>query len=96
MADLRIDGDDIETAITELRVVEADLLSAQLMSDATASYTGHEGLASKVRDFASSWRIQRDDMQTAVRSIGGALTTIRDEFQQVDSELAGALTNGTQ
>lgn len=94
MADLRIDGEDIETAITELRSVEVDLLSARLISDATADYTGHDGLAAKVRDFASSWRIQREEMETAVRAIKGSLTTIRVEFEQVDSELATALQNG--
>ena len=57
MADLKIDVAELTASASRAERIAGDFTTAERIADETAGYTGHDGLAGKVHDFADKWDI---------------------------------------
>jgi hypothetical protein len=67
------------------------LSAAERIADETAGYTGHDGLAGKVRDFGDKWDIARGKLEDNLTFIADYLRAVVDTFEDLDTDLAASL-----
>lgn len=91
-ARLNVDTTSVRNLAGNLNVVKSTLSSAQASSGAVAGMVGNARLAGVITDFASKWDDRRTELIDQVDQLNSAATSIADAFEQVDSELARALT----
>ena len=94
MADLKIDASELRGSASRAERIAGDLRSAERIADETAGYTGHDGLADKVRDFGGKWDIARGKLDENLTFIADYLRAIVDTFDDLDTDLASAIKDG--
>jgi hypothetical protein len=90
LADLEIDYGRLDALIANLSTVRSEFESAERFAEQTAELTGHDGLASVVRDFAAKWNVRREELLGELLTISDASEAIRDTMRELDLELADA------
>ncbi len=95
MADIRIDGDDLNGAIQQTSAVVTYFENADTRAERAAQNVGHGGLSSKVNDFADAWDIRRGKFTESLTFVRDSLTAIRDTFDDIDQQIARDLTAST-
>ncbi|GGE81988.1 hypothetical protein [Mycetocola zhadangensis] len=89
---LIVKGQLLKQTQIDLQSILTEFEGAEKFSEAVADLTGHPRLAGRVRDFASSWNIKRDETIESVKAIKDSVGSIADTFTQLDADLAKALT----
>lgn len=87
MSDLHLDFAELGAAASRVDRIRATFSRALTVAHDTASLTGHEGLASKVREFADSWDVSREQLSKRLEYVAGALRAIVDTFSELDGKL---------
>ncbi|GAA1650816.1 hypothetical protein [Microbacterium flavum] len=91
MADLKIDADELLSSASSAARIAGDLSGSERIADETAGYTGHDGLAAKVRDFGGKWDIARGKLEENLTFIAEYLRAVVDTFEDLDTDLAASL-----
>lgn len=91
MADLKIDVAELRDGASRAERIAGDMSSAERIADETAGYTGHDGLAGKVRDFGGKWDIARGKLEDNLTAIADYLRAVIDTFEDLDTDLARSL-----
>ncbi|MGW8568083.1 hypothetical protein [Isoptericola sp. NPDC055881] len=91
MADLRVDLDAVTELGSSLTTVADEFENATTRSDRIADAVGHDGLASAVRDFASSWDDTRKKMTENLRLLADASVQVAQAFTDIDGDLADGI-----
>lgn len=91
MADLKIDVAELRTSASRAERIAGDFSTAERIADETAGYTGHDGLAGKVRDFGGKWDIARGKLEESLTTIADYLRAVIDTFDDLDTALAASL-----
>ena len=91
MSDLKIDVGEVLASASSAERIAGDFSAAERIADETAGYTGHDGLAGKVRDFGDKWDIARGKLEDNLRFIADYLRAVVDTFEDLDTNLASAL-----
>lgn len=91
-ARLNVDTTSVRNLAGNLQLVKSSLSEAQANSNVVAGQVGNEHLANVITDFSSKWDNRRTELVDQVDQLNSAATSIADAFEQVDSELARALT----
>ncbi|RLK48934.1 hypothetical protein [Microbacterium telephonicum] len=91
MADLKIDVTEVLSSASRAERIAGDLAGAERIADETATYTGHDGLAGKVRDFGEKWDIARGELEENLTFIAEYLRAVIDTFDDLDTDLAASL-----
>lgn len=91
MADLRIDVAELTASASRAERIASEFSTAERIADETAGYTGHDGLAGKVHDFAYKWDIARGKLEENLTTIADYLRAVVDTFDDLDTDLAASL-----
>ena len=91
MADLKIDVAELTASASRAERIAGDFTTAERIADETAGYTGHDGLAGKVHDFADKWDIARGKLEENLTTIADYLRAVVDTFDDLDTDLAASL-----
>lgn len=91
MADLRIDVAELTASASRAERIASEFSTAECIADETAGYTGHDGLAGKVHDFADKWDIARGKLEENLTTIADYLRAVVDTFDDLDTDLAASL-----
>ncbi len=91
MADLKIDVAELTASASRAERIAGDFTTAERIADETAGYTGHDGLAGKVRDFGDKWDIARHKLEENLTTIADYLRAVVDTFDDLDTDLAASL-----
>lgn len=91
MADLRIDVAELTASASRAERIAGEFSTAERIADETAGYTGHDGLAGKVRDFGGKWDIARHKLEENLTTIADYLRAVVDTFDDLDTDLAASL-----
>jgi hypothetical protein len=91
MSDLKIDVGEVLASASSAERIAGDFSAAERIADETAGYTGHDGLAGKVRDFADKWDIARGKLEDNLTFIADYLRAVVDTFEDLDTDLASSL-----
>lgn len=91
MADLRIDVAELTASASRAERIASEFSTAERIADETAGYTGHDGLAGKVHDFADKWDIARGKLEENLTTIADYLRAVVDTFDDLDTDLAASL-----
>ena len=91
MADLKLDADELRASATRADRIAGDMSSAERIASETAGYTGHDGLAGKVHDFADKWDIARGKLEENLTTIADYLRALVDTFDDLDTNLEASL-----
>ncbi|KXC06338.1 hypothetical protein [Microbacterium hominis] len=91
MSDLKIDVSEVLSSASRAERIAADFSTAERIADETAGYTGHDGLAGKVRDFGGKWDIARGKLEDNLTFIADYLRAVVDTFEDLDTDLAAAV-----
>lgn len=94
--DIELDTNALEALASDLASVIAEFENAKSNADETATATGADDLADRVRHFAGSWRIRRGKMVDDVKSLQQIIAQIAETMTQVDVDLAKALEEGAE
>ena len=90
MADLQLDFGELNSLKSTVDTVSSTFARAERVSEDVAGYTGHDGLAGKVREFADNWDIGRGKLQANLDYVSEAIKSIVDTFTDLDQGLADA------
>ncbi len=93
MSDLKIDVGEVLASASSAERIAGDFSSAERIADETASYTGHDGLAGKVRDFGGKWDIARGKLEDNLTFIADYLRAVVDTFEDLDTNLAASIAS---
>lgn len=93
MADLKIDVGEVLSSASSAERIAGDFSTAERIADETAGYTGHDGLAGKVRDFGGKWDIARGKLEENLTFIAEYLRAVIDTFEDLDTDLAASLAD---
>ncbi len=93
MADLKIDVSEVLASASSADRIAGDFGGAERIADETADYTGHDGLAGKVRDFGGKWDVARGKLEENLTFIAEYLRAVVDTFDDLDTDLAAALAD---
>ncbi|KIC60188.1 hypothetical protein [Microbacterium hominis] len=91
MSDLKIDVGEVLASVSSAERIAGDFSAAERIADETAGYTGHDGLAGKVRDFGDKWDIARGKLEDNLTFIADYLRAVVDTFEDLDTDLAASL-----
>ncbi|AXA95346.1 hypothetical protein E5344_11400 [Microbacterium laevaniformans] len=91
MSDLKIDVGEVLASASSAERIAGDFSAAERIADETAGYTGHDGLAGKVRDFGDKWDIARGKLEDNLTFIADYLRAVVDTFEDLDTDLAASL-----
>ncbi len=91
MSDLKIDVGEVLSSASRAERIAGDFSTAERIADETAGYTGHDGLAGKVRDFGGKWDIARGKLEDNLTFIADYLRAVVDTFEDLDTDLAAAV-----
>ena len=91
MADLKIDVAELLAGARSAGRIAVDFSGAERIAGETAGYTGHDGLAGKVRDFGDKWDVARGKLEENLTFIAEYLRALVDTFEDLDTDLASAL-----
>lgn len=91
MSDLKIDVSEVLSSASRAERIAGDFSTAERIADETAGYTGHDGLAGKVRDFGGKWDIARGKLEDNLTFIADYLRAVVDTFEDLDTDLAAAV-----
>lgn len=91
MADVQIDYTAIQHSRSQVDSAISTLQQAGAMSADLAALVGHDGLASKVNEFADDWDINRGRMIEELSAISDTLQAIVDTFSDFDQRAADEL-----
>lgn len=93
MADLDLDLDELSSLAARVRGIANEFERAERISDDTAGYTGHDGLAAKVREFGEKWDIAREKLRSNLEFLAASMTAIVDTFTDLDNAHADAVSS---
>lgn len=91
VADLKIDVSEVLASASSADRIAGDFSSSERIADETAGYTGHDGLAGKVRDFGGKWDIARGKLEENLTFISEYLRAVVETFEDLDTDLASSL-----
>lgn len=91
MSDLKIDVSEVLSSASRAERIAGDFSTAERIADETAGYTGHDGLAGKVRDFGGKGDIARGKLEDNLTFIADYLRAVVDTFEDLDTDLAAAV-----
>ena len=95
MSDLKIDVGEVLASASSAERIAGDFAASERIADETAGYTGHDGLAGKVRDFGGKWAIARGKLEDNLTFIADYLRAVVDTFEDLDTDLAASLAQST-
>lgn len=95
MADLEINGEDLNAAISQSNSVITHFTDADTRAERASQNVGVQALANKVNDFADAWDIRRGKTVENLTFVRDSLTAIRDTFEDIDGNLARDLRGTT-
>jgi uncharacterized phage infection (PIP) family protein YhgE len=87
MADLYVNTEVLRDTATDLNSVRSEFESATTNSERIADATGHDGLASRVREFAANWDHRRAELVDQMTTFQENLNTAADGLESADTEL---------
>lgn len=90
MTDLHLDFDGLRDVVSDAQALAAQLADARSIAEATAQATGHDDLASRVRDFGSAWDVNRERLRGGLQHVGDYLDAVVDTFGDLDERLTAA------
>lgn len=93
MADVKLDFDDLLSSASSAERIAGDMSAAERFADEIAVYTGHDGLAGRVRDFGGKRDIARGKLEGNLTAIGDSLRAVVDTFEDLDTDLASSLND---
>ena len=85
---LKVDIDQLHTLATSLRRAEVDLSLSDFFSNRIADVVGHDGLATRCREFSTGWNDKRQDVLERVAGMGASARKIADAFAELETNLA--------
>ncbi len=88
-----VSPDALSSLVSRLRGVQQALDDDVRLSTADV---GHADLADALADFSRNWAKKRDEFVQDVDEVTRCLVNARDQFTEVDRQLAGGLTAGQQ
>ena len=88
---LKVDGDLLESAASDLGTVSREFAQADARADGIADAVGDAGLADAVRGFSTSWSNRREKMREGIDDLYELTRAVADSFTEADGELASAL-----
>ncbi|HVV75115.1 MAG TPA: hypothetical protein VHC43_03690 [Mycobacteriales bacterium] len=98
MSDLLLDLPKLQIAYSELTQIKGAFDGAKSVSHELSGAVGNcdptQWLASQISAFAEDWDIRRHKISDAMDAIAASVKAIHDTFQELDGELASALTQG--
>ncbi|MER3387583.1 MAG: hypothetical protein RIC81_09265 [Microcella pacifica] len=92
---LKVDIDEMESLVSSLWRVEGYLDRSDYWSDRVADAVGHDALAQRCRDFSRSWDDNRVKVVERVAGIRTSVSKIAASFAELETELATAITGGS-
>jgi hypothetical protein len=87
VADLYVNTEVLRDAATDLNSVRSEFESATTNSERIADATGHDGLAGRVREFASNWDGRRVEIIDQMTTLQTNLSTAADGLESADEEI---------
>jgi hypothetical protein len=91
VADLTLNLAELVQLRDDLDAVVREFHNADDFSDSVADATGHDDLASHVREFAHKWNEKRKTMTENVENVQKTIAAVADNFVKVDGDLAKAV-----
>jgi hypothetical protein len=89
---LSVDTSAVASLGQNLVTVRSSLEGASASSEALASMVGHQPLAAVISDFAGQWDDRRTELMEQLDALKEKATAVADAFEDVDNQLAKALT----
>ncbi|MET0843377.1 MAG: hypothetical protein ABWY23_05980 [Mycetocola sp.] len=90
---LIVKGELLKQTQTNLQSILTEFEGAEKFSETVAELTGHNRLEGRVKDFASSWNIKREEVIESVKALKDSVGGIADTFDSLDADLAKALAD---
>lgn len=90
---LVVEGALLEQTQTNLQSILTEFEGAETFSEFVASLTGHSRLEHEVQAFASNWNLKRAEVIEAVTALKDSIGAINDAFNNLDADLAKALSD---
>ena len=96
MTDIKIPGDDIESARDNMRQVLALFDSSNTAQANIAAAVGNDKLVTgAAKDFDKRWKDGRKQLKDEGQSIIDALSKVIDTFTDTDNQIGDQLTSGS-
>jgi hypothetical protein len=89
---LSVNTTAVQSLGQNLATVRSTLEGASASSEALAGMVGEPKLAAVVSDFSGQWDDRRAELMAQMDSLKEKASAVAEGFEQVDSELAKALT----
>ncbi|MEK8225697.1 hypothetical protein NKG05_05825 [Oerskovia sp. M15] len=90
---LKVDGDLLESAASDLGTVSREFADADARADTIADEVGDAGLAEAVRAFSADWSNRREKMREGIDNLYELTRAVAETFTEADDELASVLEN---
>jgi hypothetical protein len=90
---LKVDTEVLRVAGSNLRLVAKAFNNAEADSAQAGAACGHEDLRKALASFASNWDDRRARIMESLAAVAEACVGIGEGFEQLDTELAAALTS---
>jgi hypothetical protein len=87
VADLYVNTEVLRDAASDLNSVRSEFESATTNSESIADATGHDGLAGRVRAFASNWDHRRVEIVEQMTKLHENLISVADGLESTDEDL---------
>ena len=91
MTQLKVDVDQLSSMVGRLTRSIYELDSADYFSASTAELVGHDGLATKVREFSTNWNVKRGEVVLKVSSARDSVSKIAESFRALEMELQSSI-----
>ncbi|PRY68114.1 hypothetical protein B0I08_105279 [Glaciihabitans tibetensis] len=87
MADLYVDTEVLRDAATYLNSVSSEFESATTSSERIADATGHDGLAGRVREFASNGDHRRVELIEQIVTLHDNVNSVAEGLEAADEDI---------
>lgn len=88
---LKVDADELAQLHARLVRITRSLDQDEFLTQGASQHVGHDVLASRVREFATSWNDNRDKVVQRMTYIRDSVGKIGETFETVEGKLTGAL-----
>lgn len=90
--DLSYDSDRLSDLATQLTKITGNLKDDRKLKSYDIEQVAHEKVAEAIDNFVNDWDDKRNKLVEKVESLAEMATTSHEQFEQVDLDLAAALT----
>ncbi len=91
---LKVDYDDLQQLDVRLTAVISTMREDGQNMSALATAVGDERLATRVREFGSSWAVHRHNIRENLEWLRDSVRNIHEDMAATDAELAAGLKEG--